>query len=235
MRRAGSSRADAVATGSKSKKAKGRKPSSQRWLRRQANDPYVAGAKAHGYRSRAAWKLAQLDERFHFLNPGLTVVDLGAAPGGWTQVAVERNGPARRGGKVLAVDLVDIEPVPGAISLRLDADADEAAGQLTAALKGSADVVLSDMAAPATGHRGTDHLRSMILCEAAHGLACRVLAPGGVLVLKILKGGDEAELMAALKRNFTSVRHAKPPASRKESSEDYVIATGFRAVDIAGG
>ena len=235
MRGGGPSRAATAAPGSKPKKSKGRKPSSQRWLRRQAKDPYVAGAKAHGYRSRAAWKLVQLDDRFHFLKPGLIVVDLGAAPGGWTQVSVERAISRRRGGKVLAVDLAEIEPVPGAITLRLDVGAVDAVSQLTIVLKGLADVVLSDMAAPATGHRGTDHLRSMALCEAAHGLALGLLAPGGTLVLKMLKGGDETDLVVALKRDFASVRRAKPPASRNDSSEDYVIATGFQGADTGQG
>lgn len=207
----------------KVKTAKGRKSSSTRWLRRQLNDPYVASAADHGYRSRAAWKLIQLDDRFGLLAGGRRVVDLGAAPGGWTQVVVER------GGRVVAVDSNEMDPIEGAEILRLDfLDADDQA-RLVAMLTAGVDVVLSDLAAPATGHRRTDQLRATTLAEAAHGFASDVLAPGGALVLKIFHGGGEAALMAALKRDFTRVRTAKPAASRPESGEVYVVATGFRA------
>jgi len=205
----------------KVKSAKGRKASSTRWLQRQLNDPYVASAGDSGYRSRAAWKLIQLDEKFEFLARGRRVIDLGAAPGGWTQVAVE---PAR----VIALDTSEMEPVEGAEHLRLDfLDVDERA-RLTDTLAGRVDVVLSDMAAPATGHRRTDQLRALTLSEAAHQFAQQVLVAGGALVLKAFHGGGEAELMAALKRDFTRVRTTKPPASRPESGETYIVAIGFR-------
>ncbi len=211
----------------KVKSAKGRKASSTRWLRRQLNDPYVATASDHGYRSRAAWKLIQLDDKFGLLARGRRVIDLGAAPGGWTQVAVERVGrapPAR----VIALDTAEMAPVDGAEHLRLDfLDADGEAA-LVASFAGRLDVVLSDMAAPATGHRRTDQLRAMTLSEAAHQFARRVLVAGGALVLKAFHGGAEAELMAALKRDFARVRTAKPPASRPESGETYIVAIGFR-------
>jgi 23S rRNA (uridine2552-2'-O)-methyltransferase len=207
--------------------AKGRKPSSTRWLERQLNDPYVAEAKRSGLRSRAAFKLLELDGRLHLLRPGMSVVDLGAAPGGWTQVAVERVGaPAR--GKVVAVDVNGFDAVPGADSATLDLREAGATAAIAARLGGKADVVLSDMGAPATGHRATDHLRSMALCEAAFDAARALLKPGGTLVVKALQGGAEAQLLAALKRAFASVRHVKPPASRSDSRETYVVATGFR-------
>jgi 23S rRNA (uridine2552-2'-O)-methyltransferase len=209
------------------KTARGRTVSQQRWLQRQLNDPYVAEAKKRGYRSRAAFKLLQLDDQFHFLRPGARVVDLGAAPGGWTQVAVERVGaPAR--GKVVAVDVNGFDAVPGADSATLDLREAGATAAIAARLGGKADVVLSDMGAPATGHRATDHLRSMALCEAAFDAARALLKPGGTLVVKALQGGAEAQLLAALKRAFASVRHVKPPASRSDSRETYVVATGFR-------
>ncbi len=209
------------------KTAKRRKSSSTRWLKRQLNDPYVAEAQRHGYRSRSAWKLLQLDERAGLLAPGMTVVDLGAAPGGWTQVAVERVGAAKRG-RVIAVDINDMEPVEGAEMLTLDLLDGDAADKLEAVTGGKAELVLSDMAAPATGHRGTDHLRSMALCEAAADFACSVLADGGALVIKVLQGGAEGDLLAVLKRRFARVRHIKPAASRDELSETYLVATGFR-------
>ena len=211
----------------KVKTAKGRKASSTRWLERQLNDPYVASVGDHGYRSRAAWKLIQLDDKFEFLARGRRVIDLGAAPGGWTQVAVERvgrNAPAR----VIALDTSELEPVDGAEHLRLDfLDGDEVV-RLTDAIAGQLDVVLSDMAAPATGHRMTDQLRAHTLSEAALHFAQQVLVPGGALVLKAFHGGGEADLMAALKRDFARVRTAKPPASRPESGETYIVAIGFR-------
>jgi 23S rRNA (uridine2552-2'-O)-methyltransferase len=209
------------------KTARGRKPSSTRWLARQLNDPFVARARAAGYRSRAAFKLIELDDRLHLLRPGKTVVDLGAAPGGWAQVAVARvHAPGE--GRVVAVDINEFDPVPGAEAAILDLRDADAIRRLAALLNGKADVVLSDMGAPATGHRATDHLRSMALCEAAFEAACEVLAPGGALVMKALQGGAEAALLAQLKQRFAQVRHVKPPASRAESREIYVVATGFR-------
>lgn len=207
--------------------AKGRKPSSTRWLQRQLNDPYVAEAKRAGYRSRAAFKLIELDDRLHLLRPGMTVVDLGAAPGGWTQVAVERV-RAPHPGRVVAVDISEFDPVPGAEILTLDLREADAIEALVNRVGGATDVVLSDMAAPATGHRGTDHLRSMALCEAALDAAQTLLKPGGALIVKALQGGAEAELLTRFKRDFASVRHVKPPASRSDSRETYIVATGFR-------
>lgn len=200
--------------------------SSRRWLERQARDPYVKGARAKGYRSRAAFKLIQLDDRFGLLRPGARVVDLGAAPGGWSQVAQARVGP---GGRVVAVDTLAIEPIGGVTLLRADAREDDTLAAVRAALAGAADVVLSDMAAPATGDRATDHLRVVALAEAALNIACRLLAPGGAFVCKVLQGGAAAELLARVKRDFRTVRHAKPPASRTDSREVYLVAQGFRA------
>jgi 23S rRNA (uridine2552-2'-O)-methyltransferase len=210
------------------KKARGRKPSSSRWLQRQLNDPYVRAAREAGYRSRAAFKLAELDDRFGLLRPGARVVDLGAAPGGWSQVAVERVGANAGKGLVLAADVGAMEPLPGVTALRLDALDADAAAAIRAALEGPADVVLSDMAAPATGHAPTDHLRVMALCEAALDIAEQILVPGGAFVAKVLKGGAERALLERLKRAFRRVKHAKPPASRSESAEAYVVALGFR-------
>lgn len=205
--------------------AKGRKLSSKLWLERQLNDPYVQAAKREGYRSRAAYKLAELDEKYKLLKPGMTVVDLGAAPGGWTQVAVAKVGAK---GKVLGIDLTPVEPIAGATLITQDFLAEEAPDQLKALLGGPADVVMSDMAAPATGHPQTDHLRIIGLCEAAAEFAREVLAPGGTFLAKVLRGGTEGTLLTQLKRDFTTVKHAKPPASRADSAEIYVIATGFR-------
>ena len=204
---------------------KGRSASSQRWLGRQLNDPYVAAARRSGYRARSAYKLMELDDRFRFLKPGMAVIDLGAAPGGWTQVAVERVGAK---GRVVGIDLLPLDPVPGAELIRGDFLAPGAPGRLTEALGRPADVVLSDMAAPATGHQATDHLRIMGLLEEAVAFACAVLKPGGAFVGKVLQGGAERALLARLKRDFAEVRHAKPPASRRESAELYIVATGFR-------
>ncbi len=209
--------------------AKGRRLSSSRWLTRQLRDPYVAAARSRGYRSRAAFKLMELDDRFHFLKPGSRVVDLGAAPGGWCQVAAERIKAGRPGGgHLVAVDITEMEAVAGARHLTLDFLAEEAPAEIKAALQGPADVVLSDMAAPATGHPQTDHLRIMALLEAAYAFAREVLRPGGTFLGKVLRGGTERDLLEMLKRDFREVRHVKPPASRKESAEIYVIATGFR-------
>lgn len=207
------------------KTARGRTTSSQKWLQRQLNDPYVHEARRLGYRSRAAFKLAELDDRFHFLKPGGRVVDLGAAPGGWTQVALERVGPK---GRVVGIDLQPIDPLAGAELLVGDFLDEDAPDRLKDILGGPADVVLTDMAAAATGHPGTDHLRIMGLLEAAALFAEEVLSPGGAFVGKVLRGGSENELLGLLKRRFQNVRHAKPPASRSDSAEIYVVATGFR-------
>ncbi len=203
--------------------------SSQRWLERQLNDPYVAAAKREGYRSRAAYKLAEIDDKHRFLKPGGRVVDLGAAPGGWAQVAAERTQAASGKGQVVAIDLTDIAPLAGVDFVHLDFTAEGAEDRLKALLRDHrADVVLSDMAAPTTGHTRTDHLRIMGLAEVAAQFACDVLAPGGAFLAKVLQGGTERELLDLLKRSFASVRHVKPPASRADSAELYVLATGFR-------
>lgn len=215
----------------KVKTAKGRKLSSTRWLQRQINDPYVTEARARGFRSRAAFKLLELDDRFHFLKPGVRVVDLGAAPGGWTQVAVDRANTLGKGknvGKVVGLDISEMEPVQGADLLHQDFLEPEAPDLLKAALDGPADVVLSDMAAPSTGHPATDHLRIIDLCETALAFAEEVLSPGGSFVAKVLQGGTEHELLAHMKKLFRTVKHAKPPASRADSAEMYVVAMGFR-------
>ncbi len=208
--------------------ARGRPLSSTRWLERQLNDPYVAEAGRRGYRSRAAFKLLQLDERWKLLRPGQIVLDLGAAPGGWTQVAVERTKPSVGGGRVVAVDILDMDPVAGAEVLEGDFLDDAMPERLRAALGGSPHVVLSDMAAPTIGHARTDHLRIMALAEAAFAFAAEVLASDGSFVCKLFQGGAEKDLLDRLKQAFTRVRHAKPPASRAESSETYLVATGFR-------
>ncbi|NBU84325.1 MAG: RlmE family RNA methyltransferase [Sphingomonadaceae bacterium] len=206
------------------KTAKGRKVGSTRWLERQLNDPYVKRAKAEGYRSRAAYKLMELDERFGFLKGAKRVIDLGIAPGGWAQV-VRKNCPKAH---VVGIDLLPVEPLEGVTIAQMDFMADEAPDWLMEALDGPADIVLSDMAANTVGHPQTDHLRTMGLVEAGLDFACQVLRPGGHFVAKVLAGGADNDLVAALKRNFTSVKHAKPPASRKGSSEWYVIASGFK-------
>lgn len=205
--------------------ARGRRTSSTQWLQRQLNDPYVAEAKKRGFRSRAAFKLLQLHERFDLLGPGARVVDLGAAPGGWTQVALEAVGPA---GRVVAVDISEMAPLGAATVLKLDFLDDAAPETIRAALDGPADLVLSDMAAPTVGHPSTDHLRILALAEAAHLFAAEVLAPGGAFVCKLFQGGAERELLDPLKRQFAKVRHAKPAASRADSSELYIVAQGFR-------
>jgi 23S rRNA (uridine2552-2'-O)-methyltransferase len=209
--------------------AKGRTGASQRWLVRQLNDPYVAAAKQQGWRSRAAFKLMELDDRFHLIRRGVRVVDLGAAPGGWTQVAVKR-GAAR----IIGVDLLPIDPVAGATLLLGDFTAPDMPDRLAAELSGKADLVLSDMAPNTTGHVATDHLRIMALAEAALAFAQEVLDEGGGFVAKVFQGGSERTMLEQLKRHFATVRHAKPPASRKESSELYVVATGFRGVRETG-
>ena len=207
------------------KTAKGRKLSSKLWLERQLNDPYVAEAKARGYRSRAAFKLLQIDEKHSILPKQGRVVDLGAAPGGWTQVALERCGLK---GQVVAVDIQEMEPLEGAVVLKLDFLEEGADEAVKAALGGAADLVMSDMAAPATGHAKTDHLRIMMLAETALHFALQVLAPGGAFLAKVLQGGSEKTLLEDLRRHFAQVRHVKPEASRKDSAELYVLATGFR-------
>jgi 23S rRNA (uridine2552-2'-O)-methyltransferase len=209
----------------KVKSAKGREVSSTRWLARQLNDPYVREAKEKGYRSRAAFKLIELDAKFHFLRKGAVVLDLGAAPGGWSQVAAARAGET---GRVVAADVLQIEPIAGVEILEADLRDAATSARLAAALGGSADVVLSDMAAPTTGHRPTDHLRTTALFEAALDVAEQVLKPGGVFVGKVFQGGATGELLARVKKRFRDVRHVKPPASRAESVELYLVATGFK-------
>jgi len=210
------------------KTASRRKASSTQWLQRQLNDPYVREAKRLGYRSRAAFKLAELDDRFRLLKPGLRVVDLGAAPGGWTQIAVQRVGSERGKGFVLGIDILNMPPIAGATLLHADFTAAETPARIKAALGGPADIVLSDMAASATGHGQTDHLKIVALAEAAYDFATEILAPGGSLVCKVYQGGAEGELLQRLKRDFADIRHAKPPASRSESAEVYLVAQGFR-------
>jgi len=205
-----------------------RTPAQKRWLERQLNDPYVARAKREGWRSRAAYKLIELDDKYRLLRPGARLVDLGAAPGGWSQVAAKRVGVAEGRGRVIAIDLLDMPPISGVDFLRLDFLDPEAPERLRAMLGGEADLVLSDMAANATGHRQTDHLRIMALAEAAAAFACEVLKPGGGFLCKVLRGGTEGTLLAALKRDFAQVRHVKPAASRSDSAELYLLATGFR-------
>ncbi len=213
--------------------ARGRKPSSTRWLQRQLNDPYVKRAKAEGYRGRAAFKIMELDDRFGFLVPGARVVDLGCAPGGWCQVAVARvnalgDMAGQPRGRVLGIDLVEVEPIAGAEIHRLDFLDEGADERVKAWLGGRADVVMSDMAAAASGHKQTDHLRIVALCEAAAGLAFDVLEEGGTFVAKVLAGGAEGGLQTLLKQRFAKVANVKPPASRADSSEKFVVATGFR-------
>lgn len=215
------------------KTAKGRTLSSTRWLQRQLNDSYVAAAKRDGYRSRAAYKLIEIDDRYNLIHPGTLIIDLGAAPGGWAQIAAQRsgavNGKGKSKGKVVAIDLTEIEPIFGVDFIQcdfLDADAPD---RIRMALGGqSADLVLSDMAAPSTGHRQTDHLRIMGLCEAAYNFAQEILTPDGAFLAKVLQGGTENALLDLMKGHFKTVKHIKPKASRADSSELYVLATGFR-------
>jgi 23S rRNA (uridine2552-2'-O)-methyltransferase len=207
------------------KDEKRRTLSSRTWLERQLSDPYVARAKREGFRSRAAYKLAEIDEKYRVLKPGARVVDLGAAPGGWSDVAVKRVGA---NGRVIALDILDMKSIPGVEFLHLDFLDNAAPERLKILLGGKADVVLSDMAANTTGHRKTDHLRIMALAEAAAVLAREVLDRGGVFLCKVLQGGTEAALLAELKRDFASVKHVKPPASRSDSAELYLLARGFR-------
>jgi 23S rRNA (uridine2552-2'-O)-methyltransferase len=210
------------------KRARGRSLSSKLWLERQLNDPYVARARREGLRSRAAYKLAEIDDKHRFLKPGARVLDLGSAPGGWSQVAARRVGAADGRGRVVAIDVLEMEPIAGVTFARLDFLEPGAPERIETLLGGPADAVLSDMAANATGHKRTDHLKIMALVEAAAAFAREVLAPGGVLVAKVLQGGTEAALLATLRRDYSSVRHVKPAASRADSAELYLVATGFR-------
>lgn len=208
------------------KSGKGRSLSSKLWLERQLNDPYVARARREGYRSRAAYKLIEIDTKHRLLKPGGRVVDLGAAPGGWSQVAAQRVGAAA--GRVVAIDVLPLDPVAGVDAVQLDFLDPDAPARLKEKLGGGADVVLSDMAANATGHRRTDHLKIMALVEAAAAFATEVLVPGGAFLAKVIQGGTESALLAGLKRDFAQVRHVKPAASRADSAELYLLATGFR-------
>jgi 23S rRNA (uridine2552-2'-O)-methyltransferase len=211
------------------KTATGRTSSSQRWLERQLNDPYVAAAKREGWRSRAAFKLIEIDDKHHFLKAGQRVIDLGAAPGGWSQVAARRTRAEEGKGQVVAIDYLAFDPIPGVEIIQLDFLDDSAPDRLKALLRdGGADVVLSDMAAPTTGHNSTDHLRIMALAEAAVAFATEVLSPGGAFLCKVFQGGSERDLLNELKQRFKTVRHIKPPASRSDSAELYVLATGFK-------
>jgi len=210
----------------KVRKSKGRSQASRQWLERQLNDPYVARAKSEGLRSRAAYKLAEIDDRHHFLKPGARVVDLGAAPGGWSQIAIKRVGEGR--GRVVGIDLLEMPAIAGVDFVQLDFMDDAAPATLKDMLGGPADVVLSDMAANATGHRKTDHLKIMGLAETAAEFAREVLKPGGTFLCKVLQGGTENQLLADLKRDFANVKHVKPAASRADSAELYVLAMGFR-------
>ena len=205
------------------KKTNQRTTSSARWLQRQLNDPYVHEAQRLGYRARSAFKLIELDDKLKFIKKGCTVIDLGAAPGGWSQVAMQRGAA-----KVIGLDLLPIEPMPGVTFLQMDFMNDDAPEALIMMMGSGADVVLSDMAPNTMGHKSTDHIRIMALVEAAYEFATQVLKPGGTFVSKLFQGGTQGELLAMMKRDFTVVKHVKPPASRKESSEQYVVATGFR-------
>ena len=206
-------------------KDKTKSKSSRKWLNRQINDPYVDAARARGFRSRAAFKLAGLDERFNLLKPGLRVLDLGAAPGGWSQVAAEKVGAK---GRVLAVDILEMDPIAGVDFLQLDFLAEDAEAKIRERLGGDVDLVLSDMAGNTMGHRQTDHLRIVALAEAAYDFGVSVLRPGGAFVCKVLRGGTEGELLKRIKSDFSEVRHAKPPASRADSAEMYIVAKGLR-------
>jgi len=213
------------------KTARGRTNSSTRWLQRQLNDPYVAAAQKAGYRSRAAFKIKDLNEKFGFLKPGQRVVDLGCAPGGWTQIAVDIVKPEKTGGQVVGIDLLEMDPLPGALNFICDFTEADAPDVIKAELGGPVDVVLSDMAANTTGHGPTDHLRIIALLELAYLFAQETLAEGGCFVAKVFQGGAESNLLQMMKRDFTSVKHAKPPSSRKDSAEMYVVAQGFRRRD----
>jgi 23S rRNA (uridine2552-2'-O)-methyltransferase len=205
-----------------------RKLSSKLWLERQLNDPYVAQAKRDGFRSRAAYKLLEIDDKYRLLKPGMTVVDLGAAPGGWSQIAAKRVGAADGKGKVIAIDVLEMPEIPGVQFAQMDFHANDAPAKLTEMMGGRADVVMSDMAANTTGHRKTDQLRIVGLVEIAVAFATEVLNPGGAFLAKVFQSGADTELLAQLKRDFAVVKHVKPAASRQDSAERYVLATGFR-------
>ncbi|MCA3629788.1 MAG: RlmE family RNA methyltransferase [Methylobacterium sp.] len=205
-----------------------RTTSQQKWLERQLNDPYVARAKSEGWRSRAAYKFKEIDDKYHLLKPGMRIIDLGCAPGGWCQLAAERVGSTEANPRVIGIDLLPVDPIPGVKLIEMDFMSPEADDCLKAELGGLADGVLSDMAANTTGHKKTDHLRIIGLAEGAVAFAREVLAPGGFFLCKLFQGGDTAKLVTELKRDFATVRHVKPPASRADSSELYVLATGFR-------
>jgi len=205
------------------KTARKRKTSSTRWLQRQLNDPYVTEAQRLGYRSRAAFKLKEMDEKLGLIKKGMTVIDLGAAPGGWSQIAIERGAK-----NVVALDLLPIDAIDGVTILQMDFMDDDAPENLIALIGEGADIVLSDMAPNTIGHKKTDHLRIMALVEMAYDFACEALKPGGTFVAKVFQGGTEHELLARMKISFEKIKHVKPPASRKESAEEYVVATGFR-------
>ncbi|MXV44229.1 RlmE family RNA methyltransferase [Saccharibacter sp. 17.LH.SD] len=209
------------------KKARGRTPAQQRWLNRQLNDPYVVAARQHGWRSRAAFKLIEIDDRFHIFSPGCRVIDLGAAPGGWAQIAVKR-----QAGIVVGVDLLPVDPVDGAEIIEGDFMDDAMPQRLQEMLGGAADIVMSDMAPNTTGHAATDHIRIVSLAENALDFALKILAPNGTFIAKVFQGGSEKDMLTIMKRNFKTVHHVKPPASRKESSELYVVAQGFHGENI---
>jgi len=213
------------------KTSRGRKISSVRWLQRQLNDPYVDAAHRDGYRARSAFKLLELDEKFGFLKQAKTIVDLGAAPGSWTQAALKKCGKNTR---VVGIDLLDVEPIDGATFLKMDFTTDEAEAKLGALLDGPVDLVMSDMAAATTGHQQTDHIRTLALVEIAFDFAKKNLAEGGVFVAKVFRGGADQDLLAELKSCFRSVRHFKPPASRSESAETYLVAQGYRKGGLKG-
>jgi 23S rRNA (uridine2552-2'-O)-methyltransferase len=211
------------------KSGKGRTVSSTKWLQRQLNDPYVARARAEGYRSRAAFKIKEMDEKYKFFRKGMHVVDLGAAPGGWSQVAAKATGSTDAHPLVVGIDYLEMDPIPGVILLKKDFTEEDAPAMLIAAMGGhKADVVMSDMAWPTTGHRGTDHIRIIHLIEIAAAFALDVLAPNGVFIAKVFQGGTEHELLHMLKRHFKTTMHAKPPSSRADSAEAYLIAKGFK-------
>jgi 23S rRNA (uridine2552-2'-O)-methyltransferase len=229
MSRPGSGNKPGVRLKVRVKTGKGRTVSQKNWLERQLNDPYVQEAKKQGYRSRAAFKLIEIDDKYQILKPGQRVIDLGAAPGGWSQVAARRVKADEGKGQVVAIDYLAFDAIPGVAMLQLDFLDESAPGQLKALLRdGAADIVLSDMAAPTTGHTATDHLRIMGLAETALAFAIEVLTPGGAFLCKVFQGGTERDLLDQLKRSFEVVRHVKPPASRADSAELYVLATGFR-------